>query len=448
MRKKRILSMLTVAILIASQISMVAFADGGTVTADVTTQNAIVRVQVPTTMAVAIDQFEISQTGAQINSSEFQMVNNSQMAVKVEVASTATISADVDLVATTTEAEDSEASTGEAWLAVAAASATSSVYTNGDETNWYDLTDVNANVTSFAATEDEATTSAADQTFYLAKGSDAETYKLEIPTANATSSVSYAKLYELTADATATDQDKLTAAIAAHDVYVIVTDDIGTNGTAVTKIAKGGTGTYAGTNTYYTVAETETAVASLVKDSLYVWGAMATAGGEAAFRYIGSLGNAKATWTKDDISGVSIAYTITGVTGTNYTAAATNCVYGFYTEPVAEPEVTTITGTTITNSGATTTYSTSAELATRLASGAVAFHMATDDVTTLSELSVSKITIDGIDYASGVLTVVAATSTDDCDGQTYALTGFTAETATAISVYYGTTYVVTYTLSE
>lgn len=351
MKTKRFLSTVVAGALVAAQMAMpVMAADGGQVDVDVTTKTGVLRVEVPTTMAIAVDQFEITQAGAQIASGEFDMTNKSEMAVKVTVASTVDLDTAVKLVAAKEDAEQSAGS--EAWLAVAAKTAASSyddASTADDTENYWDLSETNGNVTTFAAD-----TKKAEQTYYLEKAAGTAEYALAVPKNNE-ASVSYAQFYELTAIATQpTDDDGLQAEVDKADVYVVVTANNGKDGEAVTKIAKGETvasGTYAAANTYYTAADA--ASASVTDGKLYVYASMNADGGKAGFTYVGKLSNAKDTWTKDDIKKVSIAYTITGVTASKFDEVKDDCTYGLYADKPAGPQVSITEDAYITITGLT-----------------------------------------------------------------------------------------------
>lgn len=341
MKRKKLLTTVVAAALIAAQMAMpVMAADGGTLDVDVSTKTGVLRVEVPTTMAIAVDQFEIAQAGAQISSSDFTMTNKSEVDVKVAVESTVTLGSTVSLVSSVDAAEKS--TKDEAWLAVAAKTGASSYDdpdTADDTEDYYDLTEANSNVTTFGSNKK------ANQTFYLEKATGAVSYKLAVPDSNNKVSESFAQHYELSELTTVTDNDELQAAVNENDVYVVVTANVGNDTESVTKIGKGATvagGTYASTNTYYTAADA--AASSLASGKVYVYAGMATAGadGAAAFRYVGKLSNAKETWTADDISKISIAYTITGVTATKYGEVEADCTYGLYTPSIDYENATSI----------------------------------------------------------------------------------------------------------
>lgn len=440
MRNKKLLSTVVAGALVATTMAMPVMAadESGSLDVDLTTKTGVLRVEVPTQMAIAVDQFEITQTGAQIASGTFDMVNKSEMAVKVGVTSTATLGTGINLVSGVGAVE---ASTGnDAWLAVAAKTAAGSYddAATADKTeNYYDLTEENANVKTFGS-EDKA----ASQTFYLEKGTGAVSYALAIPKDNK-ASVSYAKFYELTEIATQpTDDDELQAEVDKGDVYVVVTANNGKDGEAVTKIAKGDTvsaGTVAGADTYYTAADE--AAASVADGTKYVYASMGTAGEAAGFTYVGKLSNAKDTWTKDDIKKINIAYTITGVTGTKFNEVKNDCTYGLYKDA---PKVVEITGTKITNPAGTTEYD-STTLAERIKIGSLLFQFDTS-ANDITGLSVTKILVDGDEYqftSAENAKYTIATS----DNQLYTLSGFTADSVSSVEVFYGENTVVKYTLN-
>lgn len=340
MKGKKLLSMLTAGALAVTMVMPVMAADDGDdFNVSVGTKTGVVRVQVPTSMAIAVDQFEITHTGTQITAGEFNMTNKSEMDVKVTITSTATPGTGVNLVSTAKAAEDSTGA--DAWLGVAAKTNDGSGNSGkeyddlktGDATTskveeFWELSDANANVTSFAAD-----TKKAEQTFYLAKGTGSATYNLAVPDAATQAEKTFAKFYELTADANVTDGDTLKTEVAAKDVYAVLTADIAKDGASVTKIAKGTAETsipaYDSNSTYYTAADDASTPATGKK---YVYASMATDGGKAGFTYIGKLGG-KETWTGTDIGVINVAYKIAGVTGTRYNEVVNDCTYGLYAEP-------------------------------------------------------------------------------------------------------------------
>lgn len=383
MKRKKLLSTILTGALMATQMAMPVMAADGQVDVDLTTKTGVVRVEVPTTMAIAVDQFEIGQVGAQLASGEFDMVNKSEMAVKVEVTSTVTLGEGISLVPSVDAVKKSTGN--DAWLAVAAKTASGSYddpETTGEdatEDSW-DLTEANSNVTTFATSEGAST---AEQTFYLAKATGNEEYKLAVADDSGKIGVSYAKFYALTPDATITDNDTLAAAVAAYDVYVMAKD--AADGAAVTKIAEGGTaGTYDGdANAYYTAAAD--AATTITADAKYVYAAMDNAGGAAGFTYVAKLSDSKAIWTKDDIKKISIAYTITGVTASNYDEVKDDCTYGLYNEKDATLKVTGATAVADEDYQYTATFTKGTDL-TLSATGltAVTWGNTISDVTSVS----------------------------------------------------------------
>lgn len=308
--------------------------DAGTVDVDVKTKDAVIRVEVPTSLEIAVDQFESSDAGSQIYSTPFTMKNKSGVGVKLGVTSSVTATA--GLVDTVAKVDASTATAGEAWLAVAAQTEAGKYGADVGQ-----LTEASKNVSTFDPTSKEA-----KQTFYLAKGTGNVGYKMLYPAAvGKVGDTSYARFYALTAESlgSSDQQDALDALLATKDVYV----DTATaaDGNDLTKIEKGGAHSYDAAENYYTAADTATAAKDVAATTPYVYAETATAGGEAAFRYIGKLSEAKSTaWTKTDISKVSIAYTIDGVTASAYDEAAENCTYGLYSAPAA-PSIATTTYT-------------------------------------------------------------------------------------------------------
>lgn len=357
MRNKKVLSTVVTSALVATTMAMpVMAAETGNVNVDVSTKTGVLRVAVPTNMRMEIDQFEITQEGAQIASGEFDMQNLSEMDVKVGITSTATLGTGISLVSSKEAAETSTGS--EAWLAVAAKTGANSyddkttddkdAATTTDVENYWELTEANANVSTFASD-----TKKAEQTFYLEKATGNTEYKLAVPDAAAQVDKTFAQFYALTAQADPSDDAGLQTLVNANDIYVVATNKIGNDGEELTKIEKGSNvaaGTYASSNTYYVAASTASTPSS---GSVYAYAAKATAGtdGAAGFRYVGKLSNAKESWTTADIQDVAITYTITGVTASNYTDVVDNCTYGLYGE---ERQKLTVSATgLITHTGLT-----------------------------------------------------------------------------------------------
>lgn len=335
--KKRLLSTIAASSLIAAQVAMPVMAADGTINVNVSDKEAVIRVVVPTDLEIAVDQFETVNAGTQIYSEPFGMENKSAVPVKVSVTSTATLanSNPIALVSKVSDVNPATASAnGTAWLAVAAQTSEGK-YIEESGKGIGDLTEASGNVETF-----DATSKAASQDYYLAKGSGNATYKfLDYDVATGTGGAgvpSYAKYYELTA-ITPADDAALNTAVASSDVYYVATNN------TVTRIVKGTTGnTKAADGAYYTAAATTSAPAASKK---YVYAETATAGAKTAFRYIGKLEDAKASWSKADIPSVKIEYDIDGVTASNYTEAAKNCTYGLYAAPGTDMTAGTAKGT-------------------------------------------------------------------------------------------------------
>lgn len=331
MKGKKVLSTVVASALVATTMAMPVMAEGGNLDVDVTVESGVVRVEVPTTLKVAIDQFE-TLGGSQIYSDPFTIVNRSEMDVKVDVTSKATLGTGVKLLSSVDAVTASKGT--EAWLAAATQTAADSYddsTTSGTTETVGTLTEANKNVTTFGSN------GVANQTFYLAKGDKTTTtYTSLIPSEAGKADVSYAKFYELVEVATAeqpTDENGATTLAADKDVYVIPTADDGKSGIEVKKVAKGTTVTSATfvAGKYYTMAAAETAVKDLVTTKVYAYAAAATqTDGSAAFTYIGKLSSAKEKWEKADISKVSIAYDIVGVPASDFATLKTDCTYGFY----------------------------------------------------------------------------------------------------------------------
>lgn len=336
MKGKKLVSILTAGALVATMAMPVMAADGGTVDVDVTTKTGILRVEVPTTLAIAVDQFETSDTGSQIYSEEFTIANKSEVNVKVGITSTATVGSNVTLASKRADVATAAGANGTAWLAVAASLDGTDYEASSDLSK---LNEASANVTTFAKS---GTATTAAQTFYLKKGTNSAAYKLLVPSADGKNNdISYAQFYKLTALITQPiDDATLQTAVNASDVYVVVTNNAGNDGETVTKIAKGTevNSTFAGTNTYYTAADAATPVADLKAADIYAYGEMdkETTGADAAFRYIGALSANKEVWDSGDISKINIAYTIQGIPQSTYDDAdADGITYGLYKEKLA-----------------------------------------------------------------------------------------------------------------
>lgn len=215
-----------------------------------------------------------------------------------------------------------------AWLAVAAKTASGDVY---DDKNTTDvetcgtLSELNANITTFS--QSSATEGKAEQTFYLAKGSGAPSYKMV--TSGDAAKVKFARFYELTGEMAS--GDAVRAKLEESDVYVA-------SGDAITKYDKGETTiTFTdGTHKGYVISGD---AVDAEGNGKYMYGEMASVDGkgEAAFRYVGNLSEVNGEqWSKDKIQAIHIAYDITGVTADTYTTAEKSCTYGLY---AAGPQV-------------------------------------------------------------------------------------------------------------
>ena len=194
MRNKKLLSTVVATTLIASTMVMPVMAEGTNFDVNVTTKTAVLRVKVPTTIAIAVDQFEMVDEGTQIYSGEFTMENMSAIGVKVGITSTADLKSTTKLVSTKEAAAADTSKEGEAWLAVAAQTSDDS-YADGSATALKDLTEANKNVTTFKtdATDGKGK---AEQTYYFKKAST-PAYKL-LNANESAADIQYAQFYELT----------------------------------------------------------------------------------------------------------------------------------------------------------------------------------------------------------------------------------------------------------
>ena len=332
MRNKKVLSTVVASTLVATTMAMPVMAAGGKVDVNVSTKDAVIRVEVPTKLEIAVDQFESVNAGSQIYSEAFTMKNKSGVAVKVGVESVASTGT-AGFVGTVAAVDTSTATSGEAWMAVAA-------QTEADKygvAELSELTEISPNVATFDTTNLKAA-----QTYYLEKGTGDVKYKMITPTAAGdVGDFSYAQFYELTAVTlnSGTEQADLEAAIAASDVYVQPT---GTTDDSLELVKKGGSYTWAAGVTAYKAAPTSVEASATKATTPYVYAGTETEGGKAAFRYIGKLSEAKTgAWTGADIGKITINYTIDGVTASSYAEVAKDCTYGLYTAPVAPSIATT-----------------------------------------------------------------------------------------------------------
>lgn len=358
MRNKKLLSTVVASALVATTMAMpVMAADTGNVNVEFTTKNPVIRVVAPTSILAAVDPLEMNTAGTQIHSTDFTLVNKSEVPVKIDVKSVVTLGNGVTLVDTKKKAVDSKDKTkSEAWLAVAAETSNGKYIETANKTAG-DLTEADKNVATFKT---ESTESSASQTFYLDKAASATTgYTLIAPVATGGTTaaeykeqLTYAQVYELTA-ASYADEAALLGALKTTDVYVGTAE---ADGTALKLLPAGTTSLdtadkWSASNKYFT-AGTENALTSttapLSDAKKYVYGEASAAGSDTAFRYIGKLGSGKASWSDTDIDEMDITYSIYGVTGDEFAAA--NTEYGLY---LAGPQVSVDSNGLITMSNLT-----------------------------------------------------------------------------------------------
>lgn len=338
-RCKKMLSAAVVSAILAAQTLMPVAAAGGEITADMSTKSPVLRVAVPTKMAVSVNEFEKGDTGSQITSDEFKMQNKSEIPVNVKVTSKATVGANTTLVSTKKAAEDSTDTAKPAmWLAAVAAVKDNSgtlEYTTATDKTVAGLVGTEDNITAFG-TKATDNTSEIVQNFYL-QAATVATYEgitkgeVDAEKAAATATIGGADFYELALLSPATDNEAGVNALAAtQDVYV-AKGGAPADGTpaVLTKVEKGSTITAsdwtAATSKAYKIADTPTKVSDLdnTKSYLYINGATAAAGDSAAFRYIGALSSAKSGWSSTtDLTGINLKYEIIGISGTAYTEVA------------------------------------------------------------------------------------------------------------------------------
>lgn len=348
---KRMTTVALTGALVASQ-ALVGSAAGGTITADMSTTTPVMRVVVPTAMAVAVNEFEVGDAGSQITSGEFTMKNVSEIPVSVKVTSTATLG-DVTLVSTKKEAQDStDAEHPAMWLAAAAAVAKNSTsnaleYVGGtaaDKTAGA-LAGTEANVTAFATVTPEGggtATHTAVQDFYLTAATDPQ-YKA-VTGKDAKKIGAGADYYELTeANNTSDDAAGAAALAAVEDIYVAAQAPADGAGEELTPIAKGTAAadiTWTSGQKAYKMAATATDFTSLADTTVYLHidsATAPTAGGDvAAFRYVGALSSAKSdSWSStSDLTAVTIAYAINGVSTNAFEKVADDLTYGYMGEDV------------------------------------------------------------------------------------------------------------------
>ncbi len=102
MKRKKLMATAVASALAAAQMVMpvAAATGGGSVDVNVQNTDTVLRVQVPTDLVVAVDEYEIAKDGSQISSAAFEMVNKSAVPVSVAVTSTATLGSGITLAAT------------------------------------------------------------------------------------------------------------------------------------------------------------------------------------------------------------------------------------------------------------------------------------------------------------------------------------------------------------
>lgn len=454
MRRKKLLTAAIATALVAAQVVMpVAAADGGSVHVDVTTKTAVLQVIVPTKLSVAVDPMEMSNSGTQIYSETFSIVNQSEVPVRVDITSTVTLKDDsMRLLSKKSDVSGASAAAGQVWMGVAAqTSAGKFIEEAGKDIG--DLTEASANVTTFTQKmtgegEDAALADKGEavQVFYLKAAGGITNFKLLNANEAVDKELTYTQYRKVEAQSAA-NQAALDALLVDNDVYVAAA--AAEDGQALAKVEKGGAHDWATGEVYYTT-DGNVVGAGTIADThseLYVYGGrpaedVDATDGKAAFRYIGALSTAQAAWSNEDITDVDIVYSIVGVKGSDYDAMKTkgDITYGLYV-PVP-PVPTDITGVKITDATGTKIYNTADGLAARIKSYGVTFVVGEDDPD-LSELTATKIVIDNKEYTFTKSEATAANS----DKKVYTLNGFTASSAKVIEVHYGSDYIIKYTLS-
>lgn len=326
-RNKKLLSTVAASALVVTTVAMpVAAADGGKVDVEFTTKSPVIRVVAPTSILAAVDPLEMNTAGTQIHSGGFKLVNKSEVPVGIDVKSVVKLGSGVTLVDTKQGAIDSK--DVEAWVAVAAETSDGKYIETANKTAG-DLTEADKNVATFKTNGSE---SSASQTFYLDKAaSGSAAYQLIAPVATSGTTadeykkqLTYAQVYELTAQSYANEPALLTA-LETTDVYYGAAES---DGTALTLIPAGTTtldtaDKWSASNKYFT-AGTENAFTSetapITDGKKYVYGE-GGAGEDTAFRYIGKLGQGKTAWTDTDIDEMTITYDIYGLTSEKFGAA-------------------------------------------------------------------------------------------------------------------------------
>jgi len=341
MKNKKLLSTMLAATLAATTMSMPVMAtdDGGKLDVDVTSKKTVMRVQVPTSMAVEINQYEVGESGSQITCAKaFDMQNLSQMAVKVDVTSTVDLKQGV-VLANTKEGAKKSKSGDVAWLA-AVAQTSGDVYDDETTTEVEDsfgkLKETNANVETFVQSGDVL--GKAEQTFYLEAASGDVTYKW-VNSGDA-KDVKFARFFELAGEMDSSGD--VISQVKTEDVYVVKSGDV--SKAELKKLDKGSTDAQvqskfeSGDLAYVASGDATEPTGNTTK---YMYGELASTDGKAAFRYIGSLSGVDGEkWSSEKIKMVHIAYNITGLTSEQYTDVKDECTYGLYKAANANKMIT------------------------------------------------------------------------------------------------------------
>lgn len=394
-RSKKFLAAALAGFLAAASVMPASAADSGSLDVEVSVTDVVIRVQVPTTMLVAIDEFETEDDGSQIYSTDFTLENRSAIPVEVDVESE--VKPATGSSATLKDKKASVSDNDDFWMAAVA-----QVAEGNDALTKYGktidkLSEEDSNVATF-----ESTSNKASQVFCLDKGGDIA-YKQMVPTVKSDGSVeatvTYARFYELES-ASISGNDALQTAVDEGDVYKIADDTVSQNDTDAAKIEKGTANVIAESGyQYYKVANPGTSVAAgnVKANTLYVYGEAKTVGGEAAFRYIGALSAGK-EWTTSDIEKVTINYEIKGLSDTNYKEKAAKCKYGWYNDKAATEAAPSI---------AVTSYKLTADTALEIEVDLGAGELAATDITSVLYGTVALGT-DAWSFNNNVLTISSA----------------------------------------
>lgn len=336
--------------IIAAQAMMHVAAAGGSINADMSTKIPVLRVVVPTSMAVSVNEFQMGDAGSQVTSGEFDMKNLSEIPVNVKVTSTATLGSGVTLVGTRAAAAESTDEEHPAmWLAaVAAVNKNGSTYeyaATGDDKTIAALGGMESNATAFVTGDDGK--GKAIQNFYLDEAT-AAAYKA-IASADAEAIGSGADFYKLTKLSPASDDAAGAAALAADkDIYVVGGTPVDGIAQEITKVNKGTAAAditwTASASEAYSLADEATSLSDVKTDTtgvyMYIDSATEDANGVAAFRYAGALSAAKSGWSTTELSAITIAYDITAIPSPTYDEIAgadgSGLTYGYKAEENAQ----------------------------------------------------------------------------------------------------------------